>query len=39
MDMQFDTTADTSSIDAIFRDLLDAEIALIGGGDIVLIGE
>lgn len=33
MDKQFDTIQETSLNDEVLRDLLDSEIALIGGGE------
>lgn len=38
MDKQFDTVQELSLNNDILRDLLDSEIVLIGGGDIVTNG-
>jgi len=38
MDKQAELSLELNANDAILRDLLDTEIALIGGGDLVLIG-
>jgi len=38
MDKQTETTVEFNLADAIVRDLLDTEIAFIGGGELVLLG-
>ncbi len=38
MDKQFDQTADTIADQLSLRDLLDSEVVLIGGGEVVILG-